>query len=68
MFGWLRNHLQRDQSMARMMDTRRRQLQNVSDQNFIAATRTQVSIDNHAFEAAQLRQVLAGTLSRLAEK
>lgn len=68
MFGWLRNYLQRDRSMARMVDARRQQLQNASDQNFIATTRTQVSIDNHAFEAARLRQVLAGTLTRLMEK
>lgn len=68
MFGWLRNFLQREQSMSRLVDSQTRQLRDASDKNVAAAGVSQVSLDNQACEVDKLRRVLAGTLMRLVEK
>ncbi len=65
--GTIRNLRQHDQSLGRVLQERLSELRNASDANDTAALRSGVASRRHRRETRELRTVLTGTLSRLAE-
>lgn len=65
--GMMRNMIQHDRSLGRVLEERLTELRSASAANDTQAARSGIANQRHRRETRELKTVLAGTLSRLAE-